>query len=243
MAEQQSVRGLPSLSVFFPAYNEEGNIPALTKTTVGVLEEMGADYEIIIVNDGSTDRTGKVAERLAGIYPGVRVIHHENNLGYGAALKTGFTNAKNDYIFYTDGDSQYDVRDMRKFVALVGLSDVVIGCRYQKQYTLYRKITSFTYDLIVQVFFGLPYRDVNCSFKLFPKRFIEQISIDSVKLFVDAELLIKAQRLDQIITEVGVTHYPRETGAVTVNTKVIFDTIKEMNRFYPRMRPEKRKSD
>ena len=132
----------PSLSVFFPAYNEQDNIVNLTKTIVSVLEEIGNEYEVIIVNDGSADNTGEVAEELARRYPRVRVIHHDKNRGYGAALKTGFTSAKNDYIFYTDGDGQFDVRELKKFVALIGLSDLVVGFRIRKRYTLYRNIPS-----------------------------------------------------------------------------------------------------
>jgi glycosyltransferase involved in cell wall biosynthesis len=232
---------IPSLSVFFPAYHDEDNIDKVTKVAVAVLEEMGCDYEIIIVHDGSPDRTGEVAEELAQRYRGVRVIHHERNLGYGAALKTGFTSAKNDYIFYTDGDNQFDVREMVKFVALVGLSDLVIGFRNRKRYSLYRKVTSFTYNLVLQVLFDLPYRDVDCAFKLIPKSLIDQIHINSVNAFIDAELLIKAQQLGYSITEIGVTHRPREAGLSTgAKTKVILGTIKEMIRFYLQVRAENR---
>jgi glycosyltransferase involved in cell wall biosynthesis len=232
----------PSLSVFFPTYHDEDNIDKVTKVAVAVLEEIDCDYEIIIVHDGSPDRTGEVAEELAQRYPKVRVIHHERNLGYGAALKTGFTSAKNDYIFYTDGDNQFDVREMVKFVALVGLSDLVIGFRNRKRYSLYRKVTSFTYNLVLQVLFDLPYRDVDCAFKLVPKSLIDQIYINSVNAFIDAELLIKAQQLGYSITEIGVTHRPREAGLSTgAKTKVILGTIKEMILFYLQLRAENRK--
>jgi glycosyltransferase involved in cell wall biosynthesis len=227
---------VPSLSVFFPAYNEQDNIVKLTKTTVNVLEEIGNEYEVIIVNDGSSDNTGEVAEELARRYPRVRVIHHKKNRGYGAALKTGFTSAKNDYIFYTDGDGQFDVRELKKFVALIGLSDLVVGFRIRKRYTLYRNITSFTYNLVLQLLFYLQYRDVDCAFKLVPKSLIEQINIESLRFFVDAELLIKAQRLGYSVTEMGVNHYHRDAGLTTVKPSTIISTIKEMGWFYVRMR-------
>lgn len=234
---------VPSLSVFFPAYHDEGNIGKVAGAAVEVLEEIGCDYEVIIVHDGSPDRTGEVADELARRYSKVRVIHHEKNLGYGAALRTGFTRAKNDYIFYTDGDNQFDVREMVKFVTLVSahLSDLVIGFRNRKQYSLYRKITSFTYNLVLQVLFDLPYRDVDCAYKLVPKSLIDRIDISSVDAFIDAELLIKAQQLDYRITEIGVNHYPRETGLSGVKTKVILRTIGEMIRFYLQVRSEDRK--
>jgi glycosyltransferase involved in cell wall biosynthesis len=227
---------VPSLSVFFPAYNEQDNIVKLTKTIVNVLEGIGDEYEVIIVNDGSSDNTGEVGEELARRYPRVRVIHHEENRGYGAALKTGFTSAKNDYIFYTDGDGQFDVRELKKFVALIGLSDLVVGFRIRKRYTLYRNITSFTYNLVLQLLFYLQYRDVDCAFKLVPKSLIERIDIESLRFFVDAELLIKAQRLGYSVTEMGVNHYHRDAGLTTVKPSTIISTIKEMGWFYVRMR-------
>ena len=231
---------IPSLSVFFPAYNEQNNIGKLTEITVNVLEEIGGEYEVIIVNDGSSDKTGELAEELARRHPKVRVIHHEKNLGYGAALKTGFANAKNDYIFYTDGDYQFDIRELKKFVALVGLSDLVVGFRIRKRYTVYRNVTSFVYNLVLQILFYLQYRDVDCAFKLVPKSFIDKIDIESVRFFVDAELLIKAQQLGYSVTEIGVNHYYRETGLTTVKAKVTLSTIREMIWFYLRMRAEDR---
>lgn len=229
--------------MFFPAYNDEGNIGKVVETAVSVLEEMDTDYEVIIVHDGSPDRTGEVADGLARKHPKVRVIHHEKNLGYGAALKTGFTSAKNEYIFYTDGDNQFDVGEMKKFVPLVslGLSDLVVGFRNRKQYSLYRKITSFTYNLVLQVLFDLPYRDVDCAFKLVPKSLIDEMVISSVDAFIDAEILIRAQQRGYEITEIGVTHRARETGVSGVKTNVILGTIKEMIQFYLQVRAEDRK--
>jgi glycosyltransferase involved in cell wall biosynthesis len=227
---------ISSLSVFFPAYNEQDSIGKLTETIVHVLQEVGCEYEVIIINDGSSDRTGEVADELARRHPRVRVIHHEKNRGYGAALKTGFTRAKNDYIVYTDGDGQFDIRELKKFVALVGHSELVVGFRIRKRYTLYRNITSFAYNLVLQILFYLQYRDVDCAFKLVPKSLIDRINIESVRFFVDAELLIKAQRLGYSVTEIGVNHYHREAGLTTVRPRTIISTIREMAWFYVRMR-------
>ncbi len=234
--------GIQSLTVFFPAYNDEDNISKVAETAIEVLEELGHDYEMIIVHDGSPDGTGEVADELARKHPKLRIIHHEKNLGYGAALKSGFTGAKNHYVFYTDGDNQFDVGEMRKFVALVdvGLSDVVVGFRNRKQYTLYRKIVSFTYNLVLQVLFDLPYRDVDCAFKLVPRDLIDSIDISSADAFIDAEILIKAQQLGYSITEIGVTHRPREGGVSGVRTGVILRTIREMVSFYLQVRAEDR---
>lgn len=235
--------GIQSLTVFFPAYNDEDNISKVAETAIEVLEELGHDYEMIIVHDGSPDGTGEVADELARKHPKLRIIHHEKNLGYGAALKTGFTSAKNEYIFYTDGDNQFDVGEMKKFVPLVslGLSDLVVGFRNRKQYSLYRKITSFTYNLVLQVLFDLPYRDVDCAFKLVPKSLIDEMVISSVDAFIDAEILIRAQQRGYETTEIGVTHRARETGVSGVKTNVILGTIKEMIQFYLQVRAEDRK--
>ena len=227
---------VPHLSVFFPAYNEQNNIGKLTQNTLNVLDDIGGEYEVIIVNDGSSDGTGEIADELARCHPRVRVIHHMRNQGYGAALKTGFTSAKNDYIFYIDGDNQYNPWELKKFVALIGLSDLIVGFRIRKRYTLYRNITSFIYNLVLRLLFHLQYRDVDCAFKLVPKSLIDQINIESVRFFVDAELLIKAQHLNYSVTEIGVNHYHRDAGVSTVQPRAILSTIRELIWFYLRMR-------
>ncbi len=229
------------LSVFFPVYQEEDNVGKVTEQAVGVLEEIGCDYEVIIVNDGSSDRTGEVADALARRYPDVRVVHHPKNLGYGVALKTGFTSAEYDYIFYTDGDNQFDLRELKKFVALLEFSDMVIGFRNRRNYSFYQKVTSFSYNLVLQNLFDLSYRDVDCAFKLVPKSLIDSIELDSVAAFVDAELLIKGQQLGYSLTEVGVRHLARTYGTSHgSNVKVVLKTIREMTRFYLQVRAEDR---
>lgn len=240
MTEKTTTGSKRSLSVFFPAYNEEDNIGKVTEVAVGVLEELGAEYEVIIVNDGSLDGTYEVAEELARRHAGVRVVHHEKNRGYGAAVKTGLTSARNEYVFFTDGDNQFDVRELKKFVALLDYSDVVVGFRNRKRYTFYRKAVSFTYNLVLQVLFDLSYRDMDCAFKLIPKKLIDQTDMTSLQAIVNVELLINARRLGLSVTEMGVSHYPRETGITTVNPGVIFAAMRELVRFYLKVRAEER---
>lgn len=227
----------PPLSVFFPAYEEEENIGKVTEAAIEVLQSMGGEYEVILVDDGSRDRTGEVVDALARRYPEVRAIHHGKNLGYGAALKTGFTSARYEYIFYTDGDNQFDLSELRKFVALLEFSDMVIGFRNRRRYSYYQKLTSFTYNLVLQTLFDLPYRDVDCAYKLVPKSLIDNIELNSMDGFVDAELLIKAQQLGYTLSELGVTHYVRQSGRSHGATpKVVLGTIWEMARFYQQVR-------
>ena len=241
MTERTDRRSKRSLSVFFPAYNEEDNIGIVTETAVEVLEEIDVEYEVIIVNDGSLDRTAEVAEDLARRHANVKVVHHARNRGYGAALTTGFTSARNEYIFFTDGDNQFDVREMRKFVALLDLSDLVIGFRSRKRYTFLRRVVSSVYNLLLQVLFDLPYRDMDCAFKLIPKRLIDQTVTTSVQAIVNVELLINAQRLGLTVTEIGVSHYPRKTGTTTVNPKVTLAATRDLIRLYLKVRAEGRR--
>jgi glycosyltransferase involved in cell wall biosynthesis len=222
-----------SLSVFFPAYYDEKNIDKVVIRAVEVLEEMKLkDYEIIIVEDGSPDKTGEVADELAKKFKKVRVIHHEKNMGYGATLKDGFMNAKLDYVFYTDGDNQFDLNELKKFVALIPYSDMVIGYRKTKQYSLYRKFTSLCYNYLLRLIFNIRFWDIDCAFKLFKTDLFKNINIDSVDAFIDAEIILKANLLGYTSTEVGVMHLPRLDGISTgARPSVIIRTIKEVFNF------------
>ncbi len=219
-----------TLSVFFPAYYDELNIDKVTRSAVRILEELKLkDYEIIIIEDGSPDRTGEVADELAGEFPKVRVIHHAKNMGYGATLKDGFVNAKMDYVFYTDGDNQFDLEEMKKFVALIPFSDIVVGYRKHKQYSLYRKFTSLCYNYLLKIIFDIHYWDIDCAFKLFKTDLFRKIEIKSIDAFIDAEIMLKANLLDYTVTELGVQHLPRLDGVSTgARPSVILRTIREI---------------
>ena len=225
-----------SLSVFFPAYCEAGNLEKMVPRAVEVLGGIGLrDYEVIVVDDGSPDRTGEVADDLARRFPKVRVVRHEHNQGYGVALRTGFKSARMDYVFYSDGDNQYDLDDLRKFVALIPFTDIVSGFRIRKQYSLYRKLTSFTYNLMLRFLFDLSDRDIDCAFKLYPRELFDRIELESRDAFIDAEVAIKARALNYRTTEVGVTHLPRTDGVSTYGRpSVIIRTIGEMISAYRR---------
>ncbi len=219
-----------TLSVFFPAYYDELNIGKVARSAVKILEELKLkDYEIIIIEDGSPDRTGEVADELAGEFPKVRVIHHAKNMGYGATLKDGFVNAKMDYVFYTDGDNQFDLEEMKKFVALIPFSDIVVGYRKHKQYSLYRKFTSLCYNYLLKIIFDIHYWDIDCAFKLFKTDLFRKIEIKSIDAFIDAEIMLKANLLDYTVTELGVQHLPRLDGVSTgARPSVILRTIREI---------------
>lgn len=229
-----------TLSVFFPAYFDEKNIDKVVESAIKVLEELKLkDYEVIIIEDGSPDKTGEVADRLADKYPKVRVIHHEKNMGYGSTLKDGFLNAKLDYVFYSDGDNQFDLNELKKFVALIPYTDMVIGYRKKKQYSTYRKFTSLSYNYLLRYLFGIDYVDVDCAFKLIRTDLFKKIKIDSVDAFIDAEILLKANRLGYTTTEVGVKHLPRLDGISTgARPSVIFNTIREVLAYRKKLKNE-----
>ena len=232
-----------SLSVFFPAYYDECNIGKVVTKAISVLEDLQlANYEIIIIEDGSPDKTAEVADELAREYSKVRVIHHEKNMGYGATLKEGFISAKLDYVFYSDGDNQFDLEELKKFVALIPYTDIVSGFRKRKQYSNYRKLTSFVYNWILRILFDIDDRDVDCAFKLFPTKLFKEITIESVQAFIDAEIMIKAKLLNYSVTEVGVKHLPRVDGVSTgARPSVIFRTIGEIYRYYKMYKKEIKK--
>ena len=178
-----------------------------------------------------------MADELAARYPNVRVIHNEKNRGYGAALKTGFTNARHEWVFYTDGDNQFDLQELKKFVALTPFTDIVSGFRINKQYSKYRKLTSFVYNMVLRVLFDIRDRDVDCAFKIYRRDLFDKIVIESQDAFIDAEIAIKARLLNYASTEVGVTHLPRVDGVSTgARPSVIFRTIREILSYHRRYR-------
>ncbi len=223
-----------SLSVFFPAYYDEDNIGKVVDKAVEVLESLKLkEYEVIIIEDGSPDRTAEVADALAQKHKHVRVIHHEKNMGYGATLRDGFYAAKLDYVFYSDGDNQFDLDELRKFVALIPYSDIVIGYRISKQYSQWRRFTSFVYNYVLRRLFDVNYMDVDCAFKLFKADLFKKITIESVDAFIDAEIMLKARLLGYTVTEIGVRHLPRLAGVSTgAKPSVIFRTIREIYNFH-----------
>jgi glycosyltransferase involved in cell wall biosynthesis len=222
-----------TLSVFFPAYYDQHNIGKVVHSAVRVLEEMQLkDYEITIIDDGSPDGTGEVADGLARHYAKVRVIHHATNLGYGATLREGFTTARLDYVFYTDGDNQFDLSELKKFVAMIPFSDIVVGFRKRKQYSTYRKVTSLVYNYVLRWFFEIDYVDIDCAFKLFRRDLFDKISINTEDAFIDAEIMIKAYLLGYTSTEIGVRHLPRVDGISTAaRPSVVLRTIRDIYQF------------
>jgi glycosyltransferase involved in cell wall biosynthesis len=219
----------PGISVFFPAFNEEENISGLVEKTCDFLEHITDKYEVIVVNDGSKDSTGEIAEGIASKRNQVRVIHHTVNKGYGAALRSGLKGARYDLIFFTDGDGQFDITELKEFLGLIDKADVVIGYRIKRQDPFYRLLNARAYGMMIRILFGLDVKDIDCAFKLFRKTVIDEVDIEATGALASAELLIKIKKKGYKIIQKGVNHYPRMAGEQTgARLWVIFRMFKEL---------------
>ncbi len=206
-------RAAGSISVFFPAYNDEGSIAGMVNNALKLLPQFTDDYEVIVVNDGSSDGTAAALDDLARQHSRVRVIHHPRNRGYGGALRTGFINATKDWVFYTDGDGQYDVNEMAKLVPLMTDEvDVVNGYKIRRSDGKRRIILGAIYKLLARMLFQLPIRDVDCDFRLMRRSAIQSIDLVSTSGVVCTEMVFKLRRSGCRFTETPVNHYPRLHG-------------------------------
>ena len=219
-----------SISAVLPAFNEEENIETATTRMADVLRSLELrDWEVIIVNDGSVDSTGEIADRLAAADPDhIRVFHHKPNRGYAEALKTGFTSARSQLIFYTDSDNQFDVREIKNLLPLIEDADIVSGFRIYRFDPLTRLVLSWGFNLLVRMIFRINVRDIDCAFKLYRREVFDKVQIESKKFFVDAEVLAKAKYYGFRLAEVGVRHYPRPAGRSTVRPSHVFSTLREL---------------
>ncbi len=217
-----------SISACAPAFNEEGNIERVVRAFADTLGGAGVDYEVIIVDDGSSDATPRILERLRGDVPALRVVAHPGNEGYGKSLRDAFDAAVKDYVFYTDGDGQFDLGEMLAFLPMLDGVSSVVGYRMGRAEGALRRFVSRSYNLMVRVLFGLNVRDVDCSFKFLPRGELQALALESDKFFIDTELMVKLQRAGVPVLERGVRHLPREHGRSTVSPTHIFTTLREI---------------
>ena len=204
---------LPSLSVFYPAYNDEGSIRPLVEKTLKLLPTITDDFEIIVVNDGSRDRTAAILDELAATLPRVRVVHHPRNRGYGGALRTGLLTATKDWVFYTDGDAQYDVGELLTLAPLARADvDVVNGYKLKRSDNRPRIILGGLYKRLARTLFRLPIRDVDCDFRLMRRAVIQSIDLVSTSGVVCTEMVYKLHLSGARFVETPVHHYPRQHG-------------------------------
>ncbi len=232
---------VPSLSVVLPAYNEELNVPKTVKAVVGAVSGLVSNYEVIVVDDGSKDRTAEVTRELAKQYPAVRLVQHQVNRGYGGALASGFTAAKKELIFFTDADNQFDVTEIGKLLPFIGEYDMVIGYRAPRVDPFMRKLNAFAWGRLINLLFGYTARDVDCAFKLFKREVWDSIKVSSGGATFSTELLVRARRRGYKIKEVPVKHLPRLAGNPTgARPHVILRAFRELIKFRQRLLEEEK---
>ncbi len=236
----------PSISVVFPAYNEEANIARTVNDAVCVMESLGADYEVVVVDDGSRDHTAEVTRELAQANPRVRLVQHQVNQGYGAALATGFSSARKKLIFMADSDGQFDLSEVRKLLPLIESgADMAIGYRSPRRDRLMRRLNALGWKMLNQLLFGYVARDIDCAFKLFRRCILDDVQIQSRGATFSAEFLVRARQAGYVIKEVPVTHLPRVAGSATgARVGVIVRAFRELIQFYLELRrhPQPRRS-
>ncbi len=225
------------LSIFFPMWNEEHYVEHAVDAARRVCEPMVAggtiaDYELLIVDDASTDRTPELADKLAAADPHVRVVHHERNRKLGGAMKTGFATATGDLILYSDADLPFDMHEVPRAIRLLREydADMVSAYRFDRTGEGYlRAVYTFAYNLMIRWMFRIKARDINFAFKLCRRRIFDAVELKSEGSFIDAELFIRASRLGYDIIQLGVDYFPRTRGESTLSSpKIIFKILREM---------------
>lgn len=230
-----------SLSIVIPAWNEEANVAAALTQVSEVLQSLDLDYEIILVNDGSRDRTGEIAKGLVGQIPRLKVVEHYPNRGYGGALKAGFEQASKDAIAFFPSDNQFDFHEIQRLLDKLNGAAIVSGYRANRQDPAIRKFNAFGWNLVVRLLFGHLARDVDCGFKVFRRKILDQVTLYSNGAMIDTELLAGARARGYKIAEVPVSHFPRMAGHPTgANIRVIVRAFRDYFRFRLRLSGELR---
>lgn len=226
-----------TLSVIFPAFNEEANIRHTVESARQVLPKIAETWEIILVNDGSKDGTTPICDELAEQYSEVRAIHHTDNRGYGAALKSGILGARFDYIFFTDSDGQFDLQELEHLIEWASHYEIVTGYRAKRQDPPHRLINAWGWKTLVRMVLGVKVRDIDCAFKIFQRSVFDRIQIRSVGAMVNTEILAQAMSFGMRIHEVKVSHYPRRHGKPSgANLGVIVKAFRELFRLWGQLR-------
>lgn len=236
-----------SISVFFPALNEQENVKTCVLRALKYLKKQFKDYEIIVVSNGSTDNTAKIVKELAKKNKHIKAIHNKK-MGYGIALRSGFSNSSKELIFYTDADNQFNIQDMDKLFPLLGVYDIVSGYRVKRKDPLMRIFVAWVYNMLIRILFNLKVKDIDASFKLYKKKIFRNMTLKANTGLIDAEVLIKAKKKGFKIGQVGIKHYPRTRGQTRfeinqrnkifgfVKPKVIIDVLSEIKTLWSDLR-------
>jgi glycosyltransferase involved in cell wall biosynthesis len=226
-----------SISLFFPAYNDAGTIASMVVLADRTARRLTDDYEIIVINDGSADHTAHVLTELEALYPRLRVVHHPTNMGYGSALRMGFASATKELIFYTDGDAQYDVRELEQMLPLMTSGvDVVNGYKISRSDPLHRTIIGKIYCHIVKLTFGIKIRDVDCDFRLVRRASFQRVQLHSTSGTICVEMIKCFQDAGLRFAETPVHHFHRAYGkSQFFNFRRLFKTFKDLGRLWWRL--------
>jgi glycosyltransferase involved in cell wall biosynthesis len=221
------------VSFVLPAFNEEANILKAIDETVSVASRCCAAYEVVVVDDGSTDETARLVAGRADQQPEIRLVRHRSNRGYGEALRTGFSHASLDFVFFTDSDNQFDLGELPLLLAWADRADLVAGYRKRRRDPLVRRLNAWAWNRLIRVLFYIPVRDVDCAFKLFRRSALTDITIESRGALINTEIVVKLARRGAHIVEVGVTHLPRTAGEPSgADPRVILRAFREIARMY-----------
>lgn len=226
-----------SLSLVLPAYNEEENIRIVVEQALDVLPQYADTFEIIPVNDGSSDRTGAILEELAREDDRVRPVSYKSNKGYGGAVASGFATTRYDYVMFMDADRQFNIKDISMLAPFVGTYDIVAGFRMERSDPLHRRINAEVFNIAVRILFGVHLRDLDCAFKIFRGDQLRSLDLISNGALINCEMQAKLRRQGATLVQVGVHHYPRVAGSSTGgNLKVILKAMRDIMVLWWKMR-------
>lgn len=226
----------PSITLFFVLYKDEHTVRTVAGKAIQLLESVTSDFEVVIVDDGSPDRAGIIADEVATEHPRVRVIHHPRNLGYGAAVKSGLNASSKEFICFVDGDDEYEVEDFRRLLKLRDYYDLIITFRYKKVYSGSRIFISWVYNKLLRLMFRTPFRDVSTGLRLVRKAVIDDITLETDSPFIGAEIAIKTMLKGYRVGEVGIQTFPRTFGASSsTSVKNILATLSDVWKIYRRV--------
>ena len=227
------MKNLQSISIIFPVYKDKRTVKKMIVDSLHVVKKITKKYEIIIIDDGCPEKSGLVAKKFSKKNKKIRVIFHKKNLGYGAAIQTGLKHSKNQWIFQTDGDAEYDVYDLLRLIKLTNTSDLIITYRYKKKYNTNRIIISWFYNAILRILFLTNFRDISTGSRLIKKDIMKKIKLTSNSPFIGAELAIKSKYKGLAVREIGIHTYPRTFGTgSSVSFKNILLTIRDMIKLF-----------
>ena len=228
---------IPALSLVFPAFNEEENLPALLESAISIGEGLELDFEIVIVDDGSQDRSAELLAASCACDPRIRAVRHAANRGYGAALRSGLREARGDLVFFSDADLQFDLAEIRRLLDHAPHFDIVAGYRCPRRDPWIRRVIAWLWGGLVRRLFDLPVRDIDCAFKVFRRDVLDAIPIESVGAFVNSEILARARAAGFDIKQIPVSHRRRRSGRQSgAHPRVIARALIELSQLYSQLR-------